>query len=728
MKHIRHICFLITAVLFLSLGSVVAFADYIPPEPEPVAAPRIKLVSQTNYTVGSGETKVLDLSVRNVGTSSAERFLMQAIADTGAPLSLEFLDSSNSVRTFSEGSTKTVKLQVTVDKNAKAGTYTVNLSHFYRNTDGDNLSESDKINIKVEVSAAAPSVLLYDLRSVKQVLTTNDQFTVTGVLENTSRLGLKDLRITLEGLGSDTIFFTGNSDSLYFKEYRALLKTPVSYTFKTSSKVKSGSYPITFKIKYKDYTDTVHENSFVYYANVDTKGTSEKPGYVTISSISAPTGTYEVGQNFTVSLNVNNNGSNTVKNVKVTAVTDTDGAVVPKSTNVVMISELGVNQTKGLSFTFAPTSKSRSQNYVINFKVEYESGLLKDDDTKEILTFEQYAGVNVRNKKADEDEDKDDKEKDKVSKPKIIIESYYTDPQIVEAGQEFSLYAVFRNTHKEKRIDNIKAVLVAPTDTSPEAKGNTFMPVDGSNTFYIDTIAPGGTAAKNFKMYAIPDAQPRTYTMEVNFKYEDAKFNEYEEKEIIGITVKQTTKLETSVVNVPPEVFIGSPFTIDFSIMNQGKSALNNLSVKVEGNFDTSRSFVYFGTMNRYSSGYYDAEITALEPGQHEGKVLITYEDEVGAVKEVTKEFMVNVMDMGGGGEGMMGPDGMMIGPDGMPIGPDGMPMGPDGMPGMPGEGFDFFSPIMWTVYAVIVVGGGVVTFIIIRKKIKKKKQFELDE
>ncbi len=723
MKHIRHICLLITAVLIFSLGSVVTFAEDNEPPEKIVAAPRIKLVSQANYTIGSGETKVLELSVRNVGTSAAERFLMQAIADSSAPVSLEFLENSNSVRTFSEGSTKTVKLQVTVDKNAKAGTYSVNLSHFYRNIEGTNLSESDKISIKVEVSTAAPSVLLYDLRSTKPMLTTNDQFTVNGILENTSKVAIKDLQITLDGLSSDTIFLSGNSDSLYFKEYRALLKSPVSYTFKTSSKAKSGSYPITFKIKYKDYTDTVHENSFVYYANVDTKGTAEKPGYVSISSLTAPTGTYEVGQNFSISLNVNNNGSNTVKNVKVTAVTDSEGAVVPKSSNVVMISELGVNQSKGLSFTFAPTSKSRSQNYVINFKVEYESGLLKDDDSKEILSFEQYAGVNVRNKKADEEEDKDKDEKDKVSKPKIIIESYYTDPQIVEAGQEFNLYAVFRNTHKEKRIDNIKAVLVAPADTSPEAKGNTFMPVDGSNTFYIDTIAPGGTAAKNFKMYAIPDTQPRTYTMEVNFKYEDAKFNEYEEKEIIGITVKQTTKLETSAVNVPPEVFVGSPFTIDFSIMNQGKSALNNLSVKVEGNFDTSRSFVYFGTMNRYSSGFYDAEITAMEPGQHEGKVLITYEDEVGAVTEVTKDFSVNVMDMGG--EGMMG-EGMIIGPDGMPLpmGPDGMPMNPEGMPG---EGFDFFSPLMWTVYGVVVVGG-VVTFILIRKRIKKKKALELDE
>ncbi len=217
MKRIRQISFII-ALIVMTIGMCgLAKAEYFPePTEKPVAAPRVKLMSQTNYTIGNGEKQVLELSLRNVGSSSAERFLMQAVADTESPLSLEILDNSNAVRTFSEGATKIVKLQVSVDKNAKAGTYTISLSHFYKTMYGDNLSETDKINIKVEVSTVSPSILLYQLSSTKPTLTTNDSFSISGILENSSQLDARDLQITLDGLSPDTIYMTGGTDALYF--------------------------------------------------------------------------------------------------------------------------------------------------------------------------------------------------------------------------------------------------------------------------------------------------------------------------------------------------------------------------------------------------------------------------------------------------------------------------------------------------------------------------------
>ena len=104
-----------------------------------------------------------------------------------------------------------------------------------------------------------------------------------------------------------------------------------------------------------------------------------------------PGGTYGVNQNFTVSFDLKNTGAVAAKDIVVTAEGVDSTAVVPKSASMKNIQSLAPGSSASLSFTFAGTSQSATQNQAIQFTVEYTSGGTAK------TTFKQYAGVNISN-------------------------------------------------------------------------------------------------------------------------------------------------------------------------------------------------------------------------------------------------------------------------------------------------------------------------------------------
>ena len=79
--------------------------------------------------------------------------------------------------------------------------------------------------------------------------------------------------------------------------------------------------------------------------------------------------------------------------------------MVPKSTSIKNVKTLPPNQTSHFVFTFAGTSSASSQNYPVEFTIEYETS------GKDVTTFKQYAGVNISNPEKDKEETKKTKRK-----------------------------------------------------------------------------------------------------------------------------------------------------------------------------------------------------------------------------------------------------------------------------------------------------------------------------
>ena len=111
-----------------------------------------------------------------------------------------------------------------------------------------------------------------------------------------------------------------------------------------------------------------------------------------------------------------------------------------------------------------------------------------------------------------------------------------------------------------------------------------------------------------------------------------------------------------------------------------------------------------------------DTMVTAVAPTMDDGrvKIIISYEDENGAVTEVEKELMLFVSEAVDPYEGMEA--GMMEGMDGMEGGE------------MEGQGsfLSKYGKIVFPIAAVLAIGAG--SFIVVKRKKKKEKELEEEE
>jgi hypothetical protein len=333
----------------------------------------------------------------------------------------------------------------------------------------------------------------------------------------------------------------------------------------------------------------------------------------------------KTNENFMLSFDVYNEGKSNAKNVQVT-VKGEDG-IISKSPDVRIIEDLAAGEQKKLEYILYANNEAKTKNYNIMINLEYEDA--EKEDSK--YSVSQYAGVYVNGGN------------NKIT-PKIIISNYNFEPKLVRAVEEFQLQMDFMNTSISKEVKNVKIYL---TGIDSDKEGDVvFTPVGSSNTFFVDSIKPKGTAAREITMYTIPDAQPKYYNITANIEYQDEDGTEYKAAELIGIPVIQQSKLDASELTLPPEVFIGQPSPVSMQYYNKGKTKLSNLMIKVEGDFQIENGEAFIGNFESGSSDYFEAMITPNKPGQAAGKVVFSYEDPSGEEFTYEREFTINAVEM----------------------------------------------------------------------------------
>lgn len=600
---------------------VTSFADE--------GTPNIIISGDGVYEVETGKTTNIKLQVKNKGMGTAHHVHLEAKGDSGiVPYSLSLRNSeigSLGVNSYAEAT-----LSVKMDNTVKEASYSVSIHYTYSDGDDTSHSGSDTIYLKVKGFDLEPSFQFEKMQLVPEDLSPGEQAVLSGTLVNHGAQKMRQVELSLDNLASDGISLVGGFGTKMVAEIPVGGEVPFSFPLVCAADMDAGNYPVSVKLKYKDESGEQFEKTQQYYVNVG--GIAGRKAELEIRNMQEPGGTFGVNENFTITFELYNKGEKTAKDIVVSAEALNASAVVPKSSGVKTVNELAVGASKSLSFTFAGTSESESQNYAIQFTVEYTSGGTAK------TSFKQYAGVNVYNP---------DSEDDQKSKPKIIVSKYQSDPLIVMAGEEFDLTMTLLNTHSRKAVENIKMFLTLAEETSSDDKksGNIFTPVNSSNTFYFDAISPKGTVEKSLRLYVVPEAQPKTYTLTVNFEYEDEKGTEYTAQELLGINVKQVTDLQIDEFAVPDMVEQFQPISVSFSYYNTGKVTLNNLMIKVEGDVDCSNRSTYIGNMESGNSDYYETTFTPNMTGEVPVSIVITYEDPGGEEIEDRRDFVLNVSE-----------------------------------------------------------------------------------
>lgn len=632
--------FLIT-IIFVNSAVSIAFANDTTTEQSP-SKPALKMGGNNTYSLEAGKSTEVTIPIVNSSADNAYDVLIQAKTGENSPLNISFKNSSNRTNNILRGGSHNVVMDIDVDKNATTGKYPITLEYSFTSSDKQSFTGSDTFYVKVDNGSLVPTVALNNLKVSKDNVVFGDSFDITATLQNISGIEASNVNVEIVSLEENNMTVVGGTSNILFAKMDTNTTQDIAFKLATTSLTKEGANKITIKVTYNDFSGKEYSKEYFTYVNVSkTEDSTSGSANLKITNVVAPTGTFNVGQTGTFKVKVKNQSKVTAKNIK--ASVKVPEGIVPTSSNTIFIDELLANEEKEVAFNVAPTSSATTQTYTIGFSIEYNNGSKTTnttDTTTDSVVIEQYAGFNVNNP-----DPKKEGEETKTSVPKIIVSKYETNPTIVEAGKSFTLSMNFKNTHENKIVKNIKIYLTIEDKT--EEKGNVFAPDNSSTTYFIDSIAPKQEVSHTFNLFAVPDASPRSYTVNVNLEYEDENANEYKSTELVGVNVKQQANLELSEITKQDVGMVGEPMNINFQLYNTGKVTLSNLMIKLEGEgVDTSSATSFIGNFEPGSTEYYDNMFIPLEAGEKTVNLIITYNDtdgkEVEKIEEIT--FFVDEM------------------------------------------------------------------------------------
>lgn len=586
--------------------------------------PKLVIESTSIPTAAAGDTMKIPLTVTNESRYSARNVTVELSPEDSAdnPFEMNSLNLQQSITSLAGRKSEGLSFNMKVKPYAIEGTYPLNVKFKYYNSGNSYYTNTESIYVKVTGNKNEPVLTVQDIKYSSNPVTAGAKMQVSFNICNMGDLDAKGVKVAIQGLEKDKFTLSSGVDSYFFDIIKGNEKKNIVVSLLAADSMGSGNYSLGVKMEYSDQRKKTYSDEASFFLGVQG---SAKASNISLDNITVMPQEVKANENFLMSFDVNNHGKTEAKNVKLTV--KGDEGIISKSPDVRIIEQLATGEKRKLEYILYANSETKSQNYNIMITLEYEDA--ENANNKHMIT--QYAGVFVNGGNS------------KIT-PKIIISNYNFEPKLVRAGEEFQLQMDFMNTSITKEVKNVKIYL---TGIDSDKEGNiVFTPVGSSNTFFVDSIKPKGTAAREITMYTIPDAQPKYYNITANIEYQDEDGTEYKAAELIGIPVIQQSKLDASELTLPPEVFIGQPSPISMQYYNKGKTKLSNLMIKVEGDFQIENGEAFIGNFESGSSDYFEAMITPNKPGQAAGKVVFSYEDPSGEEFTYEREFTINAVEM----------------------------------------------------------------------------------
>ena len=599
-----------------------------------------------------------------------------------------------------------VELRVRIPQSAEAGTYKVSVTGKAR-IDGETVKVYGEAYVRVNGGSQNKAQLKINRVDVlPEANVVPGSYVALGYeIENISDVLAKNVELNIFGLAEAGLSVRGGTTTQKVKAIEPGKKTYVYYEMNVGKTAKFGSYEIKTSLSYESEfnKEPIKEETSAF---INIGGDASQNSQLIIQDLKFPAATLGVNKTFDVSFKIRNQGQSVAKSIRASAKSDDPSGVVSRTVSDILVRDLAPGEEETVSYKFFTTKGGSTKNYPINIKIEYLDDFT---DGKEPKTVEQIVGVFLNNP-----ESIGDGKDAKKSTPKLIIDRYEFTPKLPLAGNEFEMNLSFYNTNAKKAVKNIKIDLTSQdtTDSNSNTSGSSvFTPVDSSNTFYIGRIAPNGKVEKTIKMFVVPDATAKTYTITANFEYEDDENNEYKSSENIGVPVYQESKLDIDPINYQTNAFVGDNIPITANFYNTGKVTLYNFKVTLTADNATINNGTYYiGNFNSGGQDIYEGSIMPNEPGEVKAQLKFTYEDSTGEVKEQVEDINITVDEAP-----PMDPE----------LGPDGMPM-PDG--NMAVDVPWYKNPLFYIPTALVLLGA--IAFVIF-KKIKnknKEKDLKIDE
>ncbi len=321
---------------------------------------------------------------------------------------------------------------------------------------------------------------------------------------------------------------------------------------------------------------------------------------------------------------ITNSGDNDAHNVKVTLQgLSAAGISLRQDTDVRYLESIASQEGTEVEFNLFAAPSLTDSSVMLQVKLDYTD-----------ISGTAYSEINTVFIPLLNGEARDDGEE---GIPRLIINRYDFGSQEIRAGSRFLLQLDLKNASRNQTIRNLKVTVQSPDGT--------FMPVDASNTLFIEEISPQEVYPTTLLLTAKPDAENKPYSMNITFEYEAKSGQAFNSQEVISISVLQPPRL---VVGDP--VFYGQPMMyqmlpVNLEFYNLGKTMLHNLMVKAEGPFQIEGGSYFVGNFNPGMSESFNFALTPSEPGEITGSVVFSFEDSIGTPMEVRRDFDLSVME-----------------------------------------------------------------------------------
>ncbi|MGI6747145.1 MAG: COG1361 S-layer family protein [Anaerovoracaceae bacterium] len=632
-----------------------------------------KLINKPS-TVQGDENVIVVIEIENMSNTSFT--FNSAELKVDKPNNVAVSGGITGSTTLTKGGKTTVSFYLDIGKHAATGSRYLNL--ILRN-DGVAVHENLSLgSFSIREKLAAPGnssnhVAAFDMVhyiNPESGFDSGQDNTLTIEIRNNGNTIVKNAELSLILPDGLSIYNASNSANLGYISVGS--SREVSFPITVDNEAKAKTYEVTARLTGLSYSNEEVSIEKTFYVPVKGSGTSIKNAEIT--NISVPSEV--IGQDeFILSFEVYNNNSADLKNVNINV--DIPDGLLNKTRSTFIEPVIPANSRKAYSVTLFAEDGAKERSYPIKISLSSGSSAGVDDVV-------QYANVYVSGTSGSKT-------------PQLMVDSYNYGGTFVQAGKRFVLCLSLYNTSGSHTLSNIKVTI--------SSEDGTFIPVNSSNSFYIETLGKKEHIDQYLHLSVKPTAEQKTTALNVNMTYEDSSGNTFTAEDIISIPVLQDTRLEVGDIIAPPELYAMMQSWVSMEFYNTGKTTLYNLRVSAEGDFDTTESTSYFvGNMESGSSDSYDFSFIPRSAGTMDGKVVFTFEDASGEEQTIERPFSFQVMEE-------------------MPV------FDPGGMMPEELEGGDKSNKLPWILEGIFILicGGGIFVWKKLRRK-KMQQEMEINE
>ena len=546
------------------------------------------------------------------------------------------------------------------------------------------------LSVQIPAYAAdAPKVTFSNFSVDKTTIKPGDIFTFTVTASSARGQYIDDASFKFSG--GDAFSVYKGSDTEYVSSFGS--SVTVSKTFICNNETTAGSHSISVSC---NFSYSGHE--------VNGDGSAEANYSVMTSSGSTTTGntpvlvmSYEkfaedikAGDKFNFDFYITNKSTAyDVRNVNV-KINGGDAFTVVNSGDTIYKNGIAKNQTAEFSKKLICNKSVSSGYHPISLSVTYE--YVKAGATEQ-GTAEATFTVKTAAKKHDSS----------VSlTPRLVVGSFNYGNKSIRGGKKFTLNFTIKNNSKRIKAKNVIIKL---------SGGDVFVVADGTDTISVNNINPNSTVTVSKKFNCLNTAQSGVHPITASISYEYIEGGQKQsgtDDLTMSVPVVQPDKVMfTSIDLADKTINTGDETDCAFSIVNTGKTVLNNGSIKVVDESGTELNSSYIGTIEagaQYSSNY-NLPITMNEPGDYKLTLVFEYENDNADKKRIKQTFKVHVEDY-----------------------TDPFPTDPADTPDDKSDD-DSSSSKTKVIIGVVagVVGAAVIVTIIVKKKKKRNKKGKVD-